>query len=510
MELLNAANLALKRSAEASSTESSAFQPALAFDGDTTTRWSSAFSDPQWLQVDLGQVCEISKVVIHWEAAFASEYDIQLKVDDETTSPWITAATVTLQAAGIATTALGGERAQFVRMNGRSRGTGEGYSIVEMQVFGMSTASAADTVCHPDAGPEPTAHAPNRFELLRRAKDLAVGLGESYFRGKILPGLFCQFDKETGWPVYSMKEDGGPVPDGICKIDETAARGISVRQLLVVYDLVKQRCDAEGWTNWAGELLTPENVTLYDLTKYVIMPATEAHQCSYVELVTGAGEESARRCPDGHVPMARTKVYPGVHQKTEEVSCTQCAKKLEEGAIYWVCHRCGGRHKLCGACAPPPAPVKCAELKKPLWFASHWYGRRRSPPQLAVPRTHVPRSKQVGGARLPIHRVPPPARTRSVLHRRRRRLVARYPILGVRVREQPARVRLPFPAIARAWRSPTCGAEQRARRLGGDVPDDPAASSFAKAMETSIGTVAIIDEDATVFNRIWCVLCATH
>jgi hypothetical protein len=247
----------------------------------------------------------------------------------------------------------------------------------------------------------------DRFELLRRAKDLVVGLGDG---AKKLPGLFCQFDKMTGWPVYSMKEDGGPVPDGICKIDETAARGISVRQLLLVYELVKQRCVAERWTSTdtrrAGELLTPETVTLYDLNKYVIMPATEAHQCSYVELVTGAGEESARRCPDGHVPMARTKVY-----SCEEVSCTQCAKKLEEDATYWVCHRCGDRHRLCGACAPAPAPVKCAELQLPLWFVSHWCGRRLSLPQLAEPRTHVPRSKQVGGARLPIHRMPPPART---------------------------------------------------------------------------------------------------
>jgi hypothetical protein len=240
---------------------------------------------------------------------------------------------------------------------------------------------------HPDAGPVPTAHAPDRFELLRRAKDLGIRLGDAYFCRK-LPGVFCQFAGWSHWPEYSMKEDGGPVPDGICKIDETAARGISVRQLLVMYELVKRRCVAEGWTNWAGELLMPETVTLYDLNKYVIMPATEAHQCSYVELVTGTGEESARRCPDGHVPMARTKVYQvGLSTQmphywptnmAEEVSCTQCDKKLELGATYWLCHRCGDRHKLCGACAPVPVRVKCAELQLPLWFVSHWYGRRRS------------------------------------------------------------------------------------------------------------------------------------
>jgi hypothetical protein len=288
------------------------------------------------------------------------------------------------------------------------------------------------------------------FELLRRAKDLVVFLDGRFDRRDKLDGLFCQFDKRTGWPVYSMKEDmkedSGPVPDGICKIDETAARGISVRQLLVMYEHVKKRCVAEGWTNWAGELLTPETVTLYDLNKHVIMPATKAHQCSYVELLTGVGEESARRCPDGHVPMARTIVYTVYGSRpieAEEVSCTQCAKKLGLRATYWVCHRCGDRHKLCGACAPAPAPVKCAELQEPLFFVSHWYGRHRSLPQLAEPRTHVLLSKQVGGTRLQIHRVPPPARPRPILHRRRRRLVARYQVLGVRVCEQPARVRLP-------------------------------------------------------------------
>ncbi len=48
------------------------------------------------------------------------------------------------------------------------------------------------------------------------------------------------------------------------------------------------------------------------------------------------------------------------------------------------------------------------------------------------------------------------------------------------------------------------------RRLGGDVTDDPAASSFALAMELSIGTLTIIDPNAEVFGRIWCVLCATQ
>src|SRR5690349_12201684 len=48
--------------ATASSTENASFPASAAVDGNTGTRWSSAFSDPQWLQVDLGGTASISQV----------------------------------------------------------------------------------------------------------------------------------------------------------------------------------------------------------------------------------------------------------------------------------------------------------------------------------------------------------------------------------------------------------------------------------------------------------------
>src|SRR3954451_105620 len=53
----------------ASSTETAGWAAANATDGNTGTRWSSAFADPQWLQVDLGVTASISQVVLNWEAA---------------------------------------------------------------------------------------------------------------------------------------------------------------------------------------------------------------------------------------------------------------------------------------------------------------------------------------------------------------------------------------------------------------------------------------------------------
>lgn len=51
-------------------------------DGDLTTRWFSAVADNQWWEVDLGSTKNISKVDIKWEGAYATEYDIQLSIDD--------------------------------------------------------------------------------------------------------------------------------------------------------------------------------------------------------------------------------------------------------------------------------------------------------------------------------------------------------------------------------------------------------------------------------------------
>src|SRR5688572_23343015 len=61
--------LLIHATATASSTEHSSHGPGNAVDGNSSTRWSSAFSDPQWLQLDFGSVQPIARVTLHWEAA---------------------------------------------------------------------------------------------------------------------------------------------------------------------------------------------------------------------------------------------------------------------------------------------------------------------------------------------------------------------------------------------------------------------------------------------------------
>jgi hypothetical protein len=125
-------NLALNRPTTASSTESAAFGPGLAADGNGGTRWSSAFSDPQWIQVDLGSVRTINRVVLRWEAAFGRAYQIQTSTNGTT---WTTIRSTTNGTGGVEDFGVSGS-GRFVRMNGTARGTEWGYSLWELEVYG--------------------------------------------------------------------------------------------------------------------------------------------------------------------------------------------------------------------------------------------------------------------------------------------------------------------------------------------------------------------------------------
>ncbi len=119
--------------ATASSTENATFPASAAFDGNTTgTRWSSAFSDPQWIQVDLGASASISQVVLTWEAAYAKSFQIQTSPDGTT---WTSIYSTTTGTGGTQTLNITGT-GRYVRMNGTVRGTVYGYSLWEFQVYG--------------------------------------------------------------------------------------------------------------------------------------------------------------------------------------------------------------------------------------------------------------------------------------------------------------------------------------------------------------------------------------
>jgi hypothetical protein len=130
--------------ATASSTENAGTPASAAVDGNTGTRWSSAASDPQWLQVDLGSSQAISQVTLNWEAAYAKAFTIQTS-DNGTT--WATVYSTTTGTGGVQNLTVNGS-GRYVRVNGTVRATQWGYSLWEFQVYGTggsTTPSACGT-----------------------------------------------------------------------------------------------------------------------------------------------------------------------------------------------------------------------------------------------------------------------------------------------------------------------------------------------------------------------------
>ncbi|TCO44184.1 beta-1,3-glucanase family protein [Actinocrispum wychmicini] len=120
------------KSTTSSSAENATFGPSNAVDGNTGTRWSSSFSDPQWIQVDLGGTATVSQVVLNWETAYARAFQIQTSADG---GSWTTIYSTTTGTGGTQTLSVSGS-GRYVRMSGTQRATQWGYSLWEFQVFG--------------------------------------------------------------------------------------------------------------------------------------------------------------------------------------------------------------------------------------------------------------------------------------------------------------------------------------------------------------------------------------
>lgn len=127
-------NIALGKKMYASSFERNAYIPDFAADHNFGTRWSSMFSDLQWIYVDLGENTPIGQIRIWWQMAFACSYEIQVSDDAKI---WKT----------VWKTSQGGEESNVIDLRGRNifgryirvyckkRGTDFGYSVWEFEVY---------------------------------------------------------------------------------------------------------------------------------------------------------------------------------------------------------------------------------------------------------------------------------------------------------------------------------------------------------------------------------------
>ena len=129
----NPFNLAYGKNVVASSSTSASKSASMVADGGAGSRWESAYSDPQWIYIDLGKEEKIEKVILKWEAACAKKYELQVSNDAK---EWKTVYINKEGKGGTEQIELEPVAARYVKLAGISRATSFGYSLFEFEVYG--------------------------------------------------------------------------------------------------------------------------------------------------------------------------------------------------------------------------------------------------------------------------------------------------------------------------------------------------------------------------------------
>ena len=135
-------NLALNRAAYASSSADFVNTGHMATDGQMITQWASKNSDSQWVYVDLGDLCDVSKVVLRWGTGYAKAYKIQVSTEHGPSpltgfvETWTDVHGTSSGKGAVEEIALTPVKARYVRLLCSERALPGGYSLCGFEVYG--------------------------------------------------------------------------------------------------------------------------------------------------------------------------------------------------------------------------------------------------------------------------------------------------------------------------------------------------------------------------------------
>ncbi|MEO8533799.1 MAG: family 16 glycosylhydrolase, partial [Flavobacterium sp.] len=138
----NNVNLALAKTATASTEENPTLSAGKATDGDgTVSRWASSFANAtEWIYVDLGSNYNLNRVVLKWEAAFATQYKVQISTDATFTENE-TVNTQTASDGGTDDLTVSGT-GRYIRILCTAKALAPyGYSLFEIEAYGSASAA---------------------------------------------------------------------------------------------------------------------------------------------------------------------------------------------------------------------------------------------------------------------------------------------------------------------------------------------------------------------------------
>jgi hypothetical protein len=128
----------------ASSVETPTLAPDHVTDCDPTTRWSSIFTDDEWIAIEFSRLITIDGAILKWETAYGKAYIIEVSNDGVT---WMPVYTETNHHGGDDVIQFPVTTTRHIRMQGKERGTEYGYSLWEFEVYyrgGTSSLTALD------------------------------------------------------------------------------------------------------------------------------------------------------------------------------------------------------------------------------------------------------------------------------------------------------------------------------------------------------------------------------
>jgi hypothetical protein len=233
------------------------FKAGWAVDGNTTTRWSSNFTDQEWIRFDLGAIKTVTRVLIDWERAGAAEYRIDVSDDG---AAWTTAGAWSgltsidhriddnagLQATG-----------RYVRVYGTKRATQYGYSIWEAKLYGDSSTQCVLPV--PDGQLDQTmlrlavahdARSATQVQTTFKATNqggTSVGLSGVGIK-------YWMYDTSASYPVPRVTK-AGSVVDRLGKVVRTVT-GVSIGAIRL------RSCSANDKANWEVTVNTTDGSVL--------------------------------------------------------------------------------------------------------------------------------------------------------------------------------------------------------------------------------------------------------
>lgn len=249
----------------ASSAENAGTMPEGLCDGDPATRWGSAHTDDEWVVVDLGEDCFVSRISLLWEAAYASRYLLQMAPDESplTTmsvsyagqqkqvsvpqeSVWATVADVSISSPGEKADVVN-SYGRYIRMKGVSRATSYGYSIYELSVYGINSESSSSDIIGIDFSLPVTLDCNESYEIQPQVVSLEGKVAE-------VSGISWSSDREAQFRGNVFT----PLESGMHTVTATLSDGISTQEQVFVNEVerpVSVELENDTYTMIEGERL---------------------------------------------------------------------------------------------------------------------------------------------------------------------------------------------------------------------------------------------------------------